>query len=258
MKFEEITVLILTSNEEENIGRTLEALKLFPRIVVVDSLSGDRTPEICGRFPNLDFYQRSFDAHSVQWNYGLDLVATEWVLTLDADYLVTLEFVVALEAAEPSADLAGYRVPLIYCVGGRALRASLLPLRIALFRKSCGHYVQDGHTQDLVIEGGVRDFPVAILHDDRKPFSRWLSAQHRYARLEVEKLRRTPWKDLSAQDRLRKLILPAPLAVLIYCLFVRGLLLEGKAGWIYTGQRVLAEVILSWQMICQGSRPSPD
>lgn len=249
MNLDDLTVLILTADEEDNIGRTLEGVVWARRIVVIDSGSTDRTLEICARFPQVEVVGRRFDNHRDQWNFGLDQVRTEWVLTLDADYRVTPEFVAGLEAADPPADHAGYRVPLTYCVGGRPLRASLLPPRVALFRAGRGRYVQDGHTQELVVEGGVGDFPCAILHDDRKPFRRWLAAQHRYARLEVEKLKRTSWNELTPQDRLRKLILPAPLAVLIYCLLVRGLILEGRSGWIYTGQRVLAEGVLSWHLL---------
>lgn len=257
MNLDDLTVLVLTANEEANIRRTLQALRPAPRVVVIDSGSTDATREICESFPNVEFVVRPFDSHSRQWNFGLDQVKTEWVLTLDADYQVTSEFVAALEAANPPADLVGYRVPLTYCVGGRPLRASLLPPRVALFRAGRGRYIQDGHTQELVVEGGVGDFPCAILHDDRKPFPRWLAAQHRYARLEVEKLKRTSWSELTPQDRLRKLILPAPAAVLIYCLLVQGLILEGRAGWIYTGQRVLAECVLSWHLLFPEQRAEP-
>jgi glycosyltransferase involved in cell wall biosynthesis len=245
MNPEQITVLILTANEEENIASTLERLDWAPRVVVLDSGSTDRTVEICSRFPQVEVIERRFDNHRDQWNYGLDQVESDWVLTLDADYKVGEDFVAALKAVEPASELAGYRVPLIYCIRGAALRASLLPPRIALFRIACGRYIQDGHTQDLVVEGRVEDFPVPIDHDDRKPFRRWLSAQKRYARLEVEKLSVVSWGQLSPQDKLRRMMVPAPPAVLLYCLLVKGLLFQGPPGWLYSIHRVIAECILS-------------
>lgn len=68
----QIGVLILTYNEEANIGRTLEALTSFPEIVVLDSGSTDATPEIVSSFPNARMLTRPFDEHAKQWNYGLN------------------------------------------------------------------------------------------------------------------------------------------------------------------------------------------
>src|SRR5436853_2457479 len=80
-----ITPLILTYNEAANIGRTLEQLRWARDIVVVDSFSDDETVEIAGSFPHVRVFQRKFDNHGAQWNFGLSEtgIATEWVLALD-------------------------------------------------------------------------------------------------------------------------------------------------------------------------------
>ena len=89
-----ITPLILTYNEAPNIGRTLEQLRWARDIVVVDSFSNDETLEIVSRFPQVRIYQREFDSHEKQWNFGLKEtgISLEWVLALDADYVLTEEF----------------------------------------------------------------------------------------------------------------------------------------------------------------------
>ena len=86
-----LTALVLTYNEQENIRRNLEALLWVPKVIVVDSFSNDRTLEIVRSFPNVQVVQRVFDTHANQWNAGLDRIDTEWVLTLDADYVLTAE-----------------------------------------------------------------------------------------------------------------------------------------------------------------------
>ncbi len=58
----QITPLILTFNEEVNIGRTLGKLTWASRVIVVDSFSTDRTLEICAGFPNVDAWVRRFQA----------------------------------------------------------------------------------------------------------------------------------------------------------------------------------------------------
>ena len=50
-------------------------------------------------------------------------------------------------------------------------------------------------------------------------------------------------------DQLRLAAWPAPLAVLIYTLFIKGCLLDGWAGWFYALQRMLAETLIALEII---------
>ena len=63
--------------------------------------------------------------------------------------------------------------------------------------------------------------------------------------LEKQKLLELGWKNLGWADRLRKLRVVAPFAMFFYCLFVRGAILDGRAGIYYSFQRLLAESLLS-------------
>jgi glycosyltransferase involved in cell wall biosynthesis len=63
----ELTALILTFNEGENIGRTLAALSWAKQIVLVDSFSTDETIAIAkAMHPNITIAQRRFDTHATQ------------------------------------------------------------------------------------------------------------------------------------------------------------------------------------------------
>jgi len=135
---EHITPLILTRDEEANIGRTLAQLAWAREVVVVDSFSSDRTVTIARSFSNVRVVQRTFDTHAQQWAYGASLVTTEWVLTMDADYFVPSPFTSELETLVPAEDATAYEAPFIYAIGGRPLRASLYPPRPVLLRR--GHY----------------------------------------------------------------------------------------------------------------------
>src|SRR5436190_22300776 len=74
-----ITPLILTRDEEANIGRTLAQLAWAREVVVVDSLSTDNTIEIARRFANVRVIPRAFDRHDLQWSFGAAQIATPWV-----------------------------------------------------------------------------------------------------------------------------------------------------------------------------------
>jgi glycosyltransferase involved in cell wall biosynthesis len=248
---EKITPLILTYNEAPNIGRTLEQLRWAREIVVVDGFSNDDTLEIVKEFPQARLYQREFDSHENQWSFGVSEtgIKSEWVLALDADYILTRGLSDELRALNPPADVAGFRARFIYCIKGKQLKSGVYPPVTVLYRRDRAHYAQDGHTQRVVIDGRVENLQAAILHDDRKSLSRWLEAQSRYTKLEAKKLLSSALEDLSWTDRIRCWRIVAPAAMLVYCLIIRGGVLDGWAGFYYAFQRALAELMLSLYLI---------
>ena len=250
MKAREITPLVLTYNEAPNIERTLARLSWASRVVVVDSCSTDQTVEICRRFPQVEVFDRRFDDHTSQWNFGLDQVATAWVLSLDADYILSEQLIAELCAGiDHGSDVAGYFARFRYCVFGKPLRASLYPPRLVLFRKANGRYVQDGHTQLLKLEGATASLDGLIDHDDRKSLDRWFANQMSYSALEARHLLETPATELSRIDRIRRWVVIAPALVFAYTLLWQRLLLDAWPGWFYAFQRGCAEIMLSLRMV---------
>lgn len=242
---DDVTAMIISHDEELNIERTLAALHGLRKIVLIDSGSSDRTLEIARRY-GAEIHHRPFDTFADQCNFGLQQIQTPYVLTLDADHVLAPDFVAALSACDTDAHCA-WNARFRYCVFGQALRASLLPPRIALFRLAQGRFVNDGHAHRVEAQGAVGMLGAAIDHDDRKPLHRWLAAQTRYMEPEVHKLIATPQQALSWPDRLRKLYLGPPLIV-VYCLLVRGLILDGARGLYYTGQRLYAELLFALRL----------
>jgi len=131
MNLELVTPVILTSNEEVNIQRTLNALPWAETVVVLDSFSSDHTEAICRKFKNVRFQQRQFTTHSEQWNAAVQLASTPWILSLDADYQVSSNLLNKIKELEPSLSVKGYAIPFLFAVNGISLRAHLLPPRIA-------------------------------------------------------------------------------------------------------------------------------
>ncbi len=249
MQLSEITPLILTYNEAPNLDRTLQKLTWATQIIIIDSFSTDSTLEIAATYPQSKLYQRSFDTHAQQWNYGLEQVHTPWVLSLDADYVLSDSFMTELEHLAPEGQTSGYFAHFQYCVFSKSLRGTILPPRLVLFRKDKGKYIDDGHTQLLQLQGQPHTLKSCIYHDDRKSLSRWLWAQDRYLILEAQKLSQTPFQELSLGDKLRKLKLPAPFIVFFYCLILKGGILDGWRGWYYACQRLLAELLLVLRLL---------
>jgi glycosyltransferase involved in cell wall biosynthesis len=243
-----ITPLILTRDEETNIGRTLTQLAWAREVVIVDSLSTDGTVEIARQFANARIVPRAFDSHAGQWSFGVAQVATPWVLTLDADYFVPDAFVSEVASLDPPPDVDAYEATFLYAVGGKPLRSALYPPRAVLLRRGAFEIWQDGHTQRVRVHGRVERLRVPLIHDDRKDLRRFIDRQRNYMRKEAAKLRATPWNALPTFGRIRRLRIVAPAVTLLYVLFAKRAILDGRAGLRYAFERFLAEAVLSIEL----------
>ena len=248
---EVITPIILTYNEAANIGARLRELDWASDIVVVDSFSEDDTVNTISEFPRARLFQRKFESHASQWNFALKEtgIQTDWVLALDADYRLPVEFADELQRLRGNKETAGYRARFVYCIHGRAISSGVYPPKVVLFQRKLAEYIQDGHTQHLDLKGRVDTLQSHLYHDDRKPLAAFFRAQHNYAKLEADKILSSAPRNLSLADRLRRFRIFAPLAILFYCLIYRGGIFDGWAGYYYAFQRLLAELLLSLYLI---------
>ena len=245
----EITPLLLTFNEEDNLERTLAPLSWAREIVVVDSGSTDRTLEILARDSRIRVIHRNFDTFAGQCNFGLRQIRTRWVLSLDADYELSTELVRELHRLELSGAVAGYRAKFVYRVFGRPLRATLYPPRTVLYQVEKAEYRDEGHGHRVHVDGTLRDLSGRIDHDDRKPIDRWFRSQIGYARREADHLLSADPAELRRIDRLRLHVWIAPLIMPLYMLLARGCILDGRAGLYYAFQRTVAELMLSIEIM---------
>ena len=105
-----LSIVIITHNEEDNIGRTLASVRPLiadgkGEIIVVDSGSTDRTVEIAKSFGAKVFIEE-WKGYAAQKNSAIDKAAGEWILTLDADEEVeqplAMEIAVRLPSTQPN------------------------------------------------------------------------------------------------------------------------------------------------------------
>lgn len=247
------TPLLLTYDEAPNVSRTLSRLAWADRIVAMDSGSTDGTLNILADHLNVHTVNRPFDSFAGQCNAGLAEIQTEWALSLDADYVLSRALVDEIQHLDPPPEVVGYRAQFVYCVDGRPLRATLYPPRTVLYRRTRAIYADDGHGHRVQVDGRIEDLRGIIYHDDRKPRARWLANQTAYAAQEADKLICSPTAELGRIDRIRRAGL-APLLTPAYCLLVKRLALDGRAGLTYTYERTYAELLLALRLLDRRTR----
>lgn len=258
-----VSCLILTRDEEANIGPCLDALAWCDDVVVLDSGSTDRTVDIA-RQRGARILKRPFDCFANQRNFGLDegQFENEWVLHLDADEIVTPEFVAALSALDAAPGGDAYRVPSKTMLYGRWLKyAGMYPTyQVRLGHRDRLRFIQVGHGQrEALPPERLGDFPEPYLHYSFSHGMRqWLEKHLRYAADEADlivreresyKASRMPLlsgEGTSIRRQLKAYSARLPLALrpvarFLYIYIGRCGFLDGKAGFMYAGMLAVYE-----------------
>jgi glycosyltransferase involved in cell wall biosynthesis len=262
-----VSVLILTLNEETNIQACLDSLSWCEDIVVLDSLSTDRTCEHA-RERGARVVERPFDNWSAHQNWAVGNIAFRhpWVLYLDADERCTPELRdEVLRRAVPEAPEAAFRVRRKDFFMGRWLKhAQLYPTwLVRVFRPPRIRYERLVNPV-AVIDGPAGELSAHIMH---YPFSHgvshWIARHNRYSdmeAIEAAKLgkrlaspanlwssdpneRRRALKDLFFQLPGRPLI-----KFLYYYAWRRGFL-DGRAGLTYATLQAIYEYMIACKSI---------
>lgn len=108
VKLINLTVAIITYNEEKNIGRCISSvLSVADEILVVDSFSTDKTEEICREY-NARFLKNPFKGHIEQKNFALQCATHDYVLSLDADEALSPELLEEIKRVKANWQYDGY------------------------------------------------------------------------------------------------------------------------------------------------------
>jgi glycosyltransferase involved in cell wall biosynthesis len=190
----DLTAIILTYNEEQNIEDCLRSIKkVASRIIVIDSFSVDRTKEICMQY-GVEFYEHPFENHSKQFNYGLENmnITTKWVLRIDADERLTEESSEEIEKfceAHSDDDINGLVLRFKFYFLGKYLKHGgcypFLKLCVFKFGKA---YIEDKEMDEhtVLTEGRSIKAKKDCLRHDFKSVSSWIDKHNKYSTRELK------------------------------------------------------------------------
>jgi glycosyltransferase involved in cell wall biosynthesis len=226
-----LSVAIVAMNEEANIGRTLESVRWAEEIVVVDSGSTDRTCEIarqcCARV-----IHEPWRGYTAQKNYAIELCTEDWVLSLDADEVISpgLAEEIRRTINDPNA-LGGYRLPRKNLFLGKWIRfGGFYPeLKMRLFRRGWATvFGPDPHDRIELNPGLPRRlgrFKNPMVHYAYPTLTYYLNSMNRYSSLMAEAAIARGHRSFSLVQ-----IVLRPLVRFVYDYFFRLGFLDGREG----------------------------
>jgi glycosyltransferase involved in cell wall biosynthesis len=191
-----LSVTIITKNEENRIARCLNSVAFANQRIVLDSGSTDQTCEIARELGAQIHQSADWPGFGVQKNRALALAHEPWVLSLDADEVLSqalqqqVQGIVASDGLWQGQRYDGFwlRRHSRFCgklvrfgdwQGDRVLR---------LFRRDCGQFTDDLVHERLEVQGEHTTLPATLEHDSVDSWEDGFNKMRRYSWLSARKL----------------------------------------------------------------------
>lgn len=223
-----LTIIVLTHNDEERIVDCLELLKFADELIVVDDKSSDRTIELARKFAS-KILQRPLNANfSNQRNFALSNAHNPWVLFVDSDEFISEKLRDEILSKIQSKNNSGFflrRIDVMW--GKKILHGEVGELRLLrLARKDTGKWHGKVH-EEWKIKGTIGALSNPLIHTPHQSVKEFISGINIYSTLREEEL-----MEKNTSSNFSTIIL-YPLAKFFQNYFLRKGYKDGVAGFIY-------------------------
>ena len=225
-----LSVVVVTLNEEERIRECLDAVAWADEVIVVDAESQDKTAAIA-REATDHVIVRPWPGFAAQKNFGLDQATGDWVLSLDADEIVSpaLREEIAGILAGGGAAVAGYAVPRRNVFWGRWVRhGGLYPdWQVRLFRRGRGRFADLAVHEAIRVDGAVARLRGHLEHRSYRDVGDFLARADRYTSLAADE-----WVAAGRPSRPLRDMVARPIGRFLGMYVARGGFLDGWRGFL--------------------------
>ena len=178
-----LSVMVITYNEEENIRQCLESVKWADEVIVVDSFSTDQTFQISKEYTD-KIFQRAWEGFGPQKQFALEQTTLDWVLSIDADERVSTELKEEILSNWNRLQRDAYDIPFHFYWLGKRLRFSGYgkERHVRLFRRQRARFEGLIH-EKLLIEGETGRLNNPIIHASYKNIEDYFNKFNLYSTL---------------------------------------------------------------------------
>jgi len=241
-----ISLVLITLNAGRYLRRILSSVSFASEIIVVDSGSTDSTLQIC-RESGARIFKKAWTSYARQKNYAIEQAESPWILSLDADEVLSPELAGEISKLQESAPYAGYKIPRLNHYFGRALRhgGQYPDFQLRLFRKDRGRFNDRPIHESVIVSGAIGQLRGEMLHYSYGTIDEYFSKFNRYTELEAQRL-------AGQEGRPGAVSIAAALLVKPWLKFIRRYFF--KLGFLDGVPGLLAALFNSFTMIASYAR----
>lgn len=166
-----LSVVVSVFNGEKFLSLCLASVKgIADEIIVVDHESTDRTVSIAKKFTKKIFSQKNDTASiDTQKNFGFEKATKDWILSLDADEMVSPELSEKVQQFKAQAtEVVAFQIPRKNIIFGKWIEHSgwYPDYQLRLFKKGSGKYVSEHVHEHLIVEGITNRLEEPLIHEN--------------------------------------------------------------------------------------------
>ncbi|TGK33712.1 glycosyltransferase family 2 protein [Leptospira gomenensis] len=227
-----ISVAIITYNEEKNIADCIRScLEIADEILVLDSISSDKTESIARSFPSVRFLKQKFKGHIEQKNDAISLCKFDWILSLDADERISPELkdsILNFKKEREETGINGFLVSRLTFHMGRFIRHSgwYPQFRYRLFKKGNAVWVGENPHDYISIQGKGAKLKGDIIHFSFRDLTHQVNTINQFSSI-VALTRQKKGKKFSLLRTIYK-----PFSKFLETYFFKFGFLDGFPGWV--------------------------
>ncbi len=182
----DLSVLILTYNEENHIKDCLKSVEFADEIIVVDSYSEDSTGEIV-KNSGANLILNSWPGYAEQRHFGIKKCSGDWVLMVDADERVTEKLkdkIIEITKKKNEDNIYGYKIPRKNFAFGRHMKHMWPARSLRLFKKNRHKVTLDREVHEkILVDGKVKNLKEHMIHYTYDTIDQYINKMKEYTTL---------------------------------------------------------------------------
>lgn len=244
-----ITVIVSVKNEELNLPNCLDKLSDFSEVIVVDSNSVDKTPEVVAdyNYKLVNFKWNGKFPKKRNWTLRNVEIKNDWILFLDADEILTEEFIYEVSKTIKTTNHSGFWLNYNNFFMGKELKYGDKMRKLAFFKKGVGEYekIEEDSWSHLdmeihehpIIEGTIGEIRKPIMHNDYKGLEHYIARHNAYSSWEANRyktLTRLDRSGLTFRQKVKYSLISSgflPIIYFTYSFICKFGFLDGVAGY---------------------------
>jgi glycosyltransferase involved in cell wall biosynthesis len=248
-----VSVIISVKNEEQNLPTCLDKLKGFSEIIVVDSMSTDKTSEIVTKYGYklVQFKWNGKFPKKRNWTLRNIDIKNNWILFLDADEFLTQNFITEISKKIEQTTHNSFWLNYNNYFMGKELKYGDKMRKKALFKKGFGEYekIEEDNWSHLdmeihehpIISGSEGEIKSPIIHKDYKGLEHYISKHNAYSSWEANRymfLKKSKNNNLTLRQNIKYRLINTEFlsaAYFLYSYILKLGFLDGKSGF-YLGK----------------------
>ena len=166
----QISITMLTKNSQKYLKQSLDSLKPFDEVIILDNGSTDATLKIASQYSNVKIIKHEFIGFGPLKNLALQKAKNDWILSIDSDEIVTPELIKSIEKLDPK------KINRVYCINrinhyrGKAIKCCgwYPDIVMRLFNKKHTNFndalvheslIIHPDTQKKILKGAIKHYP---------------------------------------------------------------------------------------------------